>query len=67
MAESDGGQDKTEEPTQKRLEKALSGTGQCNWHGTDENGWRYKCLNPCAKQKQTGAVLKKCNGCLFRL
>jgi hypothetical protein len=45
---------------QKRLEKALSGTGQCNWHGTDENGWRYKCLNPCAKQKQTGAVLKKC-------
>eukprot|EP00949_MAST-11_sp_MAST-11-sp1_P002367 g2367.t1 len=32
----------------------------CDFHATNEHGWRYTCSNPCARQEQTGAFLRKC-------
>jgi hypothetical protein len=42
------------------MQKAKAGNGMCDWHGEDEQGWRYKCLNECTLQKQSGTVLRQC-------
>jgi hypothetical protein len=32
----------------------------CSWMGTNAEGWRFVCKNPCTTQKATGAMLPTC-------